>query len=489
MGFRDLREFLSFLEEKGQLRRITTPVSAHLEITEVADRVVKAGGPALLFENVTGPDGGRYGPPVLINAFGTAKRMAWSLGLDGLDELGLKLAPVLDLVRGPMPRGLGQQLRTLMDLRPLASAAPRVGHVGHCQEVVRTGADATLDWLPVLTCWPGDGGPFITLPLVISRDPDSGKRNVGMYRMQVFDAKTTGMHWHRHKGGADHYRAGERRGQRLEVAVAIGADPATIYSASAPLPPNLDELLVAGILNGRPLELVRCKTVDLEVPADAEIILEGYVDPAERRCEGPFGDHTGYYSLADDYPVFHLTAVTHRRDPIYATIVVGRPVQEDYFLGKATERLFLPLIQMILPEVVDVNMPAEGVFHNLVIVSIKKQHPGQAHKVMYGLWGMGQLMFAKHIVVVDADVDVQNLSEVAWRVTNNIDARRDLTIVDGPLDALDHAAPLPYVGSKLGIDATRKGPLDGHHREWPEDIVMSPEIKALVDEKWLSYGI
>jgi 4-hydroxy-3-polyprenylbenzoate decarboxylase len=489
MGFRDLREFLVFLEDKGQLRRITTPVSAELEITEIADRVVKAGGPALLFENVTGPDGRQYGPPVLINAFGSARRMAWALGLDDLDELGLKLAPVLDLVRGPMPKGLGQQLKTLMDLRPLASAAPRVGHVGHCQEIVRTGADATLDWLPILKCWPGDGGPFITLPLVISRDPDSGKRNVGMYRMQVFDSKTTGMHWHRHKGGADHYRAGERRKTRLEVAVAIGADPATIYSASAPLPPNLDELLVAGILNGRPLELVRCKTVDLEVPADAELILEGYVDPSERRCEGPFGDHTGYYSLADDYPVFHLTAVTHRRDPIYATIVVGRPVQEDYFLGKATERLFLPLIQMILPEVVDVNMPAEGVFHNLVIVSIKKQHPGQANKVMYGLWGMGQLMFAKHIVVVDADVDVQDLSEVAWRVTNNIDPRRDVTIVDGPLDALDHAAPLPYVGSKLGVDATRKGPLDGHHREWPEDILMTPEIKALVDEKWHSYGI
>ncbi len=488
MAFRDLREYVALLERKGQIRRITTPVSCELEITEIADRVVKAGGPALLFENVHGPDGRRYDVPVLINAFGTERRMAWALGLERLDDLAGKLAPLLELVQGPLPAGLPQQLRTLWELRPLASNSPRMVRRAPCQEVVHTD-DASLDWLPILKCWPGDGGRFITLPLVVSRDPATGKRNVGMYRMQVYDSRTTGMHWHRHKGGASHYREGESRSQRLEVAVAIGADPATIYAATAPLPPNVDEFVVASVLRGRPLWLVRCKTVDLEVPANAEIVLEGYVEPGERRREGPFGDHTGYYSLADDYPVFHLTAVTHRRDPIYATTIVGRPPQEDYYLGKATERLFLPLIKLLLPEVVDINMPAEGVFHNLVIVSIRKEHPGQAQKVMYGLWGMGQLMLAKHIVVVDDDVDVQNLSEVAWRAANNIDPRRDVVLADGPLDALDHSSPMPFFGSKMGIDATRKGPLDGHNREWPDDIVMSPEIKALVDEKWYSYGI
>jgi len=488
MAYRDLREFIAFLERKGQIRRIQTPVSCELEITEIADRVVKAGGPALLFENVVGPGGQRYDVPVLINAFGTERRMAWALDLDRLDDLGERLAPLLGVLQGPLPSGLREQIRTLWDLRPLAASSPKMIRRAPCQEVVHV-EDASLDWLPILKCWPGDGGRFITLPLVVSRDPATGKRNVGMYRMQVYDSKTTGMHWHRHKGGASHYREGESRARRLEVAVAIGADPATIYAATAPLPPNVDEFVVSSILRGRPLWLTRCKTVDLEVPANAEIVLEGYVEPGERRREGPFGDHTGYYSLADDYPVFRLTAITHREDPIYATIVVGRPPQEDYFLGKATERLFLPLVKMLLPEVVDVNMPAEGVFHNLVLVSIRKEHPGQAQKVMYGLWGMGQLMLAKHIVVVDHDVDVQNLSEVAWRVTNNIDPRRDVVFADGPLDALDHSSPLPFFGSKMGIDATRKGPLDGHGREWPEDVVMSADIKALVDEKWYSYGI
>ena len=488
MALRDIREFISLLERKGQLRRIGVPVSCDLEITEIADRVVKSGGPALLFENVIDPGGRRYEAPVLINAFGSSERMAWGLGLESLDQLGERLAPVLDLVRGPVPTGLRDQLRTLWDLRPFASAAPKVVGRAPCQEVVRL-SDASLDDLPILKCWPKDGGRFITLPLVISRDPATGKRNVGMYRMQVFDGKTTGMHWHRHKDGAGHYREGEQRGERLEVAVALGGDPASIYAATAPLPAGLDEFLVAGVLRGSPVELVRCKTVDLEVPAEAEYVLEGYVEPGERRLEGPFGDHTGYYSLADEYPVFHLTAITHRAKPIYPATVVGRPVQEDYFLGKATERLFLPMIKVALPEVVDVNMPAEGVFHNLVLVSIKKEHPGQPQRVMCGLWGLGQMMLAKSIAIFDADVDVQNLSEVAWRVLNNVDPRRDLMIVDGPLDALDHSSPRPFVGSKLGVDATRKGPRDGHDREWPEDILMSPVIRALVDEKWSSYGI
>ncbi|MBI2941644.1 MAG: menaquinone biosynthesis decarboxylase [Chloroflexi bacterium] len=479
----EIREFIRFLEKKGELRRITIPVDCELEITEVCDRIVTRQGPALLFENVVG-----YDVPVLINLFGSARRMAWALGLDDLDQLGQKLGKLLALAQGPLPGGLLEKLKTLRELAHLAGAAPRVVGSGPCQEVVLTDG-FSLERLPILKCWPVDAGRYITLPLVITRDPATGQRNVGCYRLQVFDGQTTGMHWHRHKGGASHYREGELRQQRLEVAVALGADPATIYAGTAPFPPNVDELLVAGILRGEPVELVKCKTVDLEVPAYAEIVLEGYVDPQERRVEGPFGDHTGYYSLADEYPVLHLTAITHRRNPIYPTIVVGRPPQEDYYLGKATERLFLPLIQTVLPEVVDVNMPAEGVFHNLVIVSIRKQHPGLAQKVMFGLWGMGQMMFAKNIVVVDHDVDVQNLSEVAFRATNNVDPRRDVLIVDGPLDALDHASPLPFFGSKMGVDATRKGPLDGHPREWPADIVMSPDIVALVDRKWKSYGI
>jgi 4-hydroxy-3-polyprenylbenzoate decarboxylase len=310
-----------------------------------------------------------------------------------------------------------------------------------------------------------------------------------MYRLQVYDGRTTGMHWHLHKGGAEHYRLGERENQRLEAAVAIGADPATIYAASAPLPPDFDEFMFAGFLRNEKLELVKCKTVNLHVPAQSEIVLEGYVDTEERRLEGPFGDHTGYYSLADQYPMFHITCITQRKQPIYPATIVGRPPMEDYFLGKATERLFLPLVQLILPEVVDMNMPAEGVFHNLLIVSIKKEYPGHTRKVMHALWGMMQMMLTKTILVVDEHVDVQDLSGVAWRALNNVDPRRDLVFADGPLDALDHSSPIPFYGSKLGIDATAKGPMDGHNREWPDEIVMRPDIKALVDRRWKEYGL
>ncbi len=485
MGFRDLREFAGFLEERGQLKRITAPVSSELEITEIADRVMK--GPpeknvALLFENVTGSD-----IPVLINMYGTAQRMAWALGVGNLDELGSRVAELVDL---SLPRSLGGKLQKALQVSEVVRYAPRMVKNAPCQEVVLQGENARLSRFPIPKCWPDDGGRYITLPLVISRDPISGTRNVGMYRMQVYDERTTGMHWQTHKGGREHQRkAQEARKPTIPVAVAIGGDPATIWAASAPLPPDIDEILFAGWLRKAPVEMVKCVTTDLEAPAQAEIVLEGYLDPNEQRLEGPFGDHTGYYSLPEEYPVFHITAITHRRHPIYPSTIVGRPPMEDYWMGKATERLFLPLIRIFLPEVVDINMPAEGVFHNLVIVSIKKRYPGQARKVMYGLWGLMLLSLSKAIIVVDHDVDVHNLSEVAWRVANNIDVRRDIVIVDGPVDDLDHASPLPRYGSKLGIDATRKDASEGHPRPWPPDIVMSAEIKALVEQRWTEYGL
>ena len=484
MSFKDLREFISFLEEKGELRRIETTVSRDLEITELADRTVKAGGPALFFENVNG-----YDMPVVINLYGSHQRMAWALGVDDLDEVTQRIRKLLGMLQGP-PSGLVDKVRTLGDLVGLAKTQPKTVSKAPCQEVVITGDDVDLNMLPALKCWPMDAGRFITLPLVISRDPQSGKRNVGIYRMQIHDGQTTGMHWQTHKHGAHHYRVGEQQHQeRLEVAVALGGDPTTVWTGALPLPPDMDEIMVSGVLRDEAVEMVRCKTVDLEVPAHAEIILEGYVRPGELRSEGPFGDHTGYYSPADDYPVFHVTAITHRREPIYPTIIVGKPPTEDFFMGKAGERLMLPALQLTLPEVVDINMPAEGIFHNLMLVSIKKEYPGHPRKVMYAIWGTGLLMLAKTIVVVDQDVDVQDLSEVAWRVTANIDPSNDIVLVDGPVDDLDHAAAAPRYGSKMGIDATAKGVMDGRAREWPPDIVMSEEIRQLVDSKWNEYGI
>ena len=484
MNFKDIRDFVAFLEEKGDIRRISTPVSWELEITELADRMVKSGGPALLFENVEG-----YDIPVLINMFGTHQRMAWGLGVENIEELTERVRQLLGLRHGAPP-GLRGKARALGDLLGLARSQPTMIKRAPCQEVILTGEDADLNILPALKCWPLDGGRYITFPLVITRDPESGRRNVGTYRMQIFDSNTAGMHWQTHKVGAHHYRASEaQQAERLEVAVALGGDPATIWSGSLPLPPDMDEMVVAGIIRQQPIEMVKCATVELEVPAHAEFVLEGYVVPGETRPEGPFGDHTGYYSPAEDYPVFHVTAVTHRRNPIYPTIVVGRPPTEDYFMGKASERLMLPAMQLTLPEIVDVNMPAEGIFHNLVIVSMKKEYPGHARKVMYAMWGLGLLMLAKTIIVVDHFVNVQNLSEVAWRVTNNIDPARDVVFADGPIDDLDHATPVPRYGSKMGIDATAKGSMDGRVREWPADIVMSDEIRRLVDRKWNEYGI
>lgn len=484
MKFQDMREFISFLEQRGQLRRIKASVNPELEITELADRMVKKGGPALLFENVKGHD-----MPVVIGLFAHHQRMAWALGVEHLDELTARVQKLLSLAEGP-PQGLMNKLKVLGDLMGLAKAQPKLVGKGPCQEVILTGGQVDITKLPNIKCWPLDGGRYITLPLVITRDPVTGKRNVGTYRMQVLDARTTGMHWQTHKVGARHYRAGEERKQeRMDVAVALGGDPTTIWTGSLPLPPDMDELAVAGIIRDEPVELVKCKTVDLEVPAHAEIVLEGYVVPGELRPEGPFGDHTGYYSLAEDYPVFHVTAVTHRRDAIYPAVVVGRPPKEDYFMGKASERLLLPVLQKVLPEVVDINMPAEGIFHNLVLVSIKKEYPGHARKVMYALWGLGLLALAKTIVVFDSHVNVQDLSEAAWRVTNNINPATDIVFAEGPLDDLDHATPTPKYGSKMGIDATAKGPMDGRQRPWPPEILMSEEIKRLVDSRWKEYGL
>jgi 4-hydroxy-3-polyprenylbenzoate decarboxylase len=480
VAFSDLREFVAHLERRGRLRRITAPVSRDLEITEIVDRVSKRrddGNVALLFERVQG-----FEMPVLVNAFGSADRMAAALGVERLDDLGARVTKLLDL---KMPGSFLDKMRKLGTLLDVAKAAPRRVGAAPCQEIVET-ENPSLAGLPILTCWPRDGGRYITLPAVFTRDPVSGARNVGMYRLQVFDDRTLGMHWQTHKGGAEHEH---RATSRMPVAIALGGDPAMIYAASAPLPPGIDEVVFAGWLRGKGVELVPCRTIDLEVPAQAEIVLEGYVDPTERRLEGPFGDHTGYYSLARDYPVFHLTAVTRRAQAIYPTTIVGRPPQEDYWLGKATERIFLPIMKLMLPEIVDVNMPAEGVFHNMVIVSIRKRYPGQAHKVMHALWGMGLMMLAKTIVVVSEHVNVHDLSEVAWRATGNIDPKRDLMILEGPMDDLDHAALRHRYGGKLGVDATEKGPLDDVAQAWPEEIRMSDEVRELVTRRWREYGL
>jgi 4-hydroxy-3-polyprenylbenzoate decarboxylase len=480
-ALRDLREFAARLEQAGRLRRVSVPVSRDLEIAEITDRVSKSPAErnaALLFERVEGFD-----MPVLVNAFGAADRMAAALGVTQLDELGERVAKLLDL---KLPGTFAERLAKLGTLVDLVKAGPRRVAQAPCQEVVET-ASPSVAGLPILRCWPGDGGRYITLPCVFTRDPRTGARNVGMYRLQVFDDRTLGMHWQTHKGGAEHeHRAA---GERMPVAIALGGDPAMVYAASAPLPPGVDEVVFAGWLRGEGVELVSCVTCDLEVPAQAEIVLEGYVDPRERRLEGPFGDHTGYYSLAREYPIFHLTALTRRARPVYPATLVGRPPQEDYWLGKATERLFLPIVKLMLPEVVDINMPAEGVFHNLVIVSIRKRYPGHARKVMSALWGMGLMMLAKTIVVVSERVNVHDLSEVAWRATGNIDPKRDLMILEGPMDDLDHAALRHRFGGKLGVDATEKSALDDVVQPWPEEIVMSEEIRALVTRRWKDYGL
>ncbi|AFM23063.1 menaquinone biosynthesis decarboxylase [Desulfomonile tiedjei] len=487
MVFQDLREFISYLEQTNQLVRISTAVDRDLEITEIADRIMK--GPAdrnkaILFENVEG-----FPIPVAINLFGSESRMAAGLNVNTLDDLNHKLTHLIDL---KVPKGLRSVLARGADiLTALKSVGlkPKMVRSAPCQEVVIT-KNPSLDILPVLKCWPKDAGRFITLMQVITRDPVTKIRNVGMYRLQVLGPDRLAMHWQEHKGGAEHERKAQEEGiTQIPAAVVLGGDPASMWAASAPMPPDLDEYLLAGWLRGKPVEFVNCVSQPLEVPANAEIVIEGYVDLTEYADEGPFGDHTGYYTPKGSFPVFRVTAITHRENSIYPATVVGIPPMEDVYMGKATERLFLPLIKLFLPEVVDYHMPPAGVFHNLVLVKIKKKYPGHARKVMFAIWGMGLLMLSKAIVVLDDWVDVHNLYEVAWQTLGNVDWERDILVVHGAVDQLDHASSKQSYGAKIGIDATAKTNEDGYSASWPEVVQMSPEIKSLVDKKWKDLGL
>ena len=494
MALTDLRDFIALLESKGQLKRIAAEVDPALEIGEVTDRVSKAFGPALLFENpIDRVTGKRYEMPVAINLMGSYDRMAWALGVDAdtgtwrdLDAVAAKL---MDLIPLDMPGTAKGKFDALMGLKDLAGAGAKEVKKAPCQQIVLRGDEVDLSKFPVLTTWPEDGGPFITLPLVVTNNL-KGRPNIGMYRMQVFDSNTTGMHIHEHHDGAANMREWFEAGhERFPVSVALGADPVTIFSATAPVPPMIDEYMFAGILRGAPVEVVKSLTNDLLVPAHAEIVLEGYVAAGEERWEGPFGDHTGYYSLADDFPVFHVEAITMRKDAIYPTTIVGQPPMEDCYMGKATERLFLPAIRAIIPEVVDYDLPLEGVFHNCAIFQIRKEYAGQAFKVMNAAWSMGQMMFTKYVIVVDADVDCHDYSKVAWRCFNNVDPDRDILISKGPLDRLDHASNLESFGYKMGIDATKPLPGEGHTREWPEAMEMTPEVKERIDSMWGEFDL
>ena len=477
MPYDSLRDFVEALDRAGQLQRVESEVDPHLEISEITNRVVKRGGPALLFTNVRGSQF-----PVLTNQFGSRRRMAMALGTLTLDEVGDRIRKLLDM---SMPQSAMEKIGKLLSLAPLAATLPKTVSSGSCQDVVIDKPDLTK--LPVLTTWPMDAGPFITLPLVVTKDPQNGRFNVGMYRMQVYGPNETAMHWQRHKQGRAHAKAW---GDRIPVAVAIGSDPVLTYAATAPLPPVVDEYLFAGLLRGKPVKLVACKTVDLKVPADAEFVLEGYVDNTDLRVEGPFGDHTGVYSLADRFTTFHVQCVTHRRDPIYPATVVGKPPMEDAWLGKATERIFLPLLQMVVPEIVDMNLPVEGGFQNLAIVSIRKAYPGQGKKVMNALWGLGHMMMLTRVlVIVDEDVDVQDPRTVAWFVLNNLDAQHDVVMMPGPVDDLDHGSYTPALGMKVGVDATRKSAAEGYTREWPPDMIMDEATRARVDARWKEYGL
>jgi 4-hydroxy-3-polyprenylbenzoate decarboxylase len=521
LAYEDLREWIAALDRAGELKKIRTEVDPILEITEITDRVSKGtgiksgneGGPALLFQNIKGHPGAQ----VLINQFGSARRMNLALEVNKLDEVASRIRQFMDV---KSPQGFLDKVKMLPMLAEMGKFFPKTVSSGPCKEVILRDK-FSLDQFPILQCWPKDAGRFITLPCVITRDPKTGKRNVGMYRMQVYDKHTTGMHWQRQKIGAEHYREmmrraansggevsprasvdlmarssggsvlaeGDRPGGKMEVAVAIGTDPAITFSAIVPAPPDVEEYLIAGFLRQKPVELVKCETVDLEVPASAEIILEGHVHLDELRVEGPFADHTGFYSLEDLYPVFHLSCITHRKDPIYSTTIVGKPPMEDGWMGKAVERIFLPLMKLTIPEIVDINLPVEGVFHNLMIVSIRKSYPGQARKVMNAIWSLGQAMFTKCILVVDEDVDVQDIGDVTLKVLNHIDPERDIQFTLGPVDSLDHASRLPNYGSKMGVDATRKWPSEGFTRPWPDEILMDEKTKALVNKKWKELGI
>jgi 4-hydroxy-3-polyprenylbenzoate decarboxylase len=470
----DLRSWIDELRRAGELVEVDAEVDPHLEVTEIVDRTVKAGGPALLFRRVKGSP-----HPLLVNQFGSERRMCMAFGVERLDDVGQRVADVLEM---QPPQGLVEKVKGLGKLKRLADSLPRTVGKGACQEIVLDEPD--LDRLPIMTSWPGDPAPFVTLPAVFTRDPRTGTRNVGMYRLQKIDRSSTFMHWQVHKDGRADWLAAEGK---LPVAVALGLDPVTAYAASAPLPKHVDELMLAGFLKGSPVELVQCRTVDLEVPAGAEIVLEGYVDETVG-IEGPFGDHTGYYSPPEPFPIFRITAMTMRRDAVYPSIVVGVPPAEDAWLGKATERIFLPAIRMTVPEIVDYDLPVAGAFHNCAIVSIRKAFPGHARKVMHAIWGLGLLSLTKCVVVVDEFVDVHDYEGVFFHVCANIDPKRDVVIAEGPLDQLDHAAVAPCFGGKLGIDATHKWESEGA-RPWPERIEMSPEVRDLVDRRWGEYGI
>src|SRR6266480_3857255 len=512
LAYEDLRGWMAALERTGELKKIRTPVSPILEIAEITDRVSKSGGPALLFENIEGHPGSQ----VLINQFGSARRMNLALEVDSLDQVADRIRHFMDV---KSPQGFLDKVKMLPMLAEMGKFFPKTVSTGPCKEVIKRAHLSVLDF-PILQCWPKDAGRFITMPCVITRDPKTGKRNVGMYRLQIYDEHTTGMHWQRQKVGAEHYREalraaaqnnvgvsapgrasaavdimarssggsvlieGDRPHGKMEVAVAIGADPAITFSAIVPAPPDVEEYLIAGFLRQKPVELVKCETVDLEVPATSEIVLEGHVHLDELKMEGPFGDHTGFYTMEDLYPVFHVTCVTHRKDPIYSTTIVGKPPMEDAWMGKAVERIFLPLMKLTIPELVDINLPVEGIFHNLMIASIKKSYPGQARKVMNAIWSLGQAMFTKCIIVVDEDINVQDIGDVTLKVLNHIDPERDIQFTLGPIDSLDHASRLPNYGSKMGVDATRKWASEGFTRPWPDEILMDSKTKALVDSKW-----
>lgn len=490
MSLDSLGELVAAIETAGELARVREPVRARLELAEIADRVMKqpGGGRALLFEHVLRDDGSRSPYPVAINLFGSMSRMALALGVTDLDEHGARITQLLDL---KVPEGLLGKLSLLPRLLEVAKFPPRIsGGTPACQAIVRRGDEVDLGEIPVITCWPDDGGPYVTLPMVISKDPKRGIRNVGMYRVQVLSRNTVAMHWQRHKVGAAHWREMAERGEKMPVAIAIGADPASIYAASAPLPPTVDEFIFAGFLRRAPVHLARAVTCDLEVPAEAEFVLEGFIDPREPLVtEGPFGDHTGFYSEADLYPLVHITAVTMRKHPVYATTIVGRPPMEDFYLGHATERIFLPLLKLTTPEIVDYHMPAEGVFHNLVFVSIRKEYPGQAFKVMNALWGAGLMSLAKVLVVVDEWVNVRDPQEAWWVALNNIDPERDARFTMGPVDVLDHSSRAFTYGSKMGLDGTKKFPEEGFVRNWPPVIAMDAATKASVDAMWPRLGL
>ena len=485
-----LSAFVRELERAGELTRVREPVSVNLELAEIADRVMKrdGGGPALLFEKPVLMNGATSAFPVGINLFGSMRRMAMALGVERLDEIGGRIT---DLLQTKPPEGIIAKLAMLPRLMEVAKFPPRKASGSPaCQEVVWQGDDVDLDKLPLMKCWPDDGGAYITLPMVITRDPKRGIRNVGMYRIMQTGRDTLAMHWQRHKVGAAHWREMAERGEKMPVCIALGADPPSMYSASAPLPPTIDEFLFAGFLRKSPVRLTKAVTCDLEVPAEADFVIEGYIDPAEALVtEGPFGDHTGYYSLADLYPQVHITAITMRRDPIFPATIVGKPPMEDYYLGHATERIFLPLLKLTIPEIVDYHMPAEGIFHNLVFVSIKKEFPGQAFKVMNAMWGQGLMSLAKVIIVVDHWVNVQDTREAWWVALNNLDPERDARFSMGPMDVLDHASRTFTYGSKLGLDGTRKLPEEGFMRDWPKLIEMDAATKQKVDAMWSRLGI